>query len=210
MPELLHDTTLRRSFMSTAPESQDNVPGLVFLVGLSGSGKTSVGSALANRLGVNFFDTDLLIEKMEEAPISNIFEEMGEPYFRNCEIQAIDRICNTEKSGIVATGGGLPAIEGMIPKLRDNGLTIYMSASLDELWNRLTVNPGELEKRPLLFRKGRAGLEEQLLSREAVYLKAAETLRTDGADIDQILEKLVEIVFDHVRQQRTYSTLHQL
>jgi shikimate kinase len=132
------------------------------------------------------FDTDALIEKRERRPISDIFSKDGEAYFREAEAAALDSILLEGERGVVATGGGLPTIEGMMKRMSRQGITVYLAASIDELWNRLTVNRAELDKRPLLRDGGRAALERMLRRRERVYESAQLTVRTDGLPPDRI------------------------
>ncbi len=99
-----------------------------------------------------FFDTDGLIEGWERMPISDIFQHKGEDYFRRLELSTLNNILEGDR-GVIATGGGLPAISGAMAKLNQCSITIYLKASIDELWNRLTVDRKELDKRPLLLHR---------------------------------------------------------
>ena len=68
---------------------------------------------------------------------------------------------------------------------------------MDELWNRLTIHPEELAKRPLLAKAGRAGLESQLRKRERIYLGADLQIQTDGLDVEEIVAAVVDAVSAH-------------
>ncbi|MBF0467198.1 MAG: shikimate kinase [Nitrospirae bacterium] len=168
---------------------------LLFLVGPSGSGKTAVGEALSHTLCLPFYDTDALIEDQEHKPICEIFAKNGETYFRALEESIIDNLFEQYSSGIVATGGGLPTIGGLMEKLLDRGITIYLKASIDELWSRLSFAPEELAKRPLLHSKGRKGLDGMLKSREWIYKKAKHIVTTDGLNVKQTVEQIIQLRF---------------
>ncbi|WP_299461002.1 shikimate kinase [uncultured Gimesia sp.] len=166
---------------------------LVFLIGPSGSGKSVIAGALSNAQNWNVYDTDMIIEEKQQVSILKIFERFGESHFRDLEADIISKISEETKSGkkgIVATGGGLPTIDGMLELMKGLGITIYLEASLDELWNRLSMNPLELEKRPLLYRKGRAALQKMIVQREPIYRKADLIITTDSLNVDEIVEKI--------------------
>lgn len=158
----------------------------VFLVGPSGSGKTWLCAELAALMDWPMFDTDALIEANEHRPISAIFSEDGEAYFRKREAEVLDTLLTQHVRGVVATGGGLPTIAGVMTIMAQHGVTIYLKASIDELWNRLTVNREELEKRPLLRSGGRAALVRQLAHRSYIYESSEITIQTDGMSPDQV------------------------
>lgn len=166
----------------------------VFLIGPSGSGKTWLSGELADLMMWPKFDTDALIEERERRPISSIFSEDGEAHFRALETAVLDSLLIQHKRGVIATGGGLPTIEGMMKRMSQHGITVYLEASIDELWNRLTVNRAELDKRPLLRSGGRAALERQLGQRGRVYASARVTLRTDGMPPGEVVERVLAAI----------------
>ena len=155
-----------------------------------------MGEGLATAIGWRCCDTDAMIVAREHESIATIFERRGEPHFRRLETTIVKQILSGNEQSIVATGGGLPAIDGMMTILRNGGTTIYLRASIDELWNRLTVDPEELEKRPLLYRKGRVGLEQMVSSRERVYNSAEIIIDTDGRSADETISKTREILIE--------------
>lgn len=109
---------------------------LIFLVGFMGSGKTTVGKALAKELDLKFYDTDELIEKSLEMSVSQIFEVYGEAYFRLSEYDIL-KVIDLNTDAIVATGGGLPMVQTNMDFLRDNGMVIYLDCNEDVLLDRL-------------------------------------------------------------------------
>lgn len=166
---------------------------LVFLVGPSGSGKTAIGRRLARRLKWKFCDTDSQVEREEKCLIHNIFADRGEEYFRDIERRVVEKILE-RKDVVVATGGGLPVFNGMMDVISTAGITIYLDASLDSLWNRLTIDRAELEKRPLLRKVGRSGLEKMILARATTYSRSHVRYTTDNKSLTEIAKEIAEIL----------------
>ncbi|MDQ7059710.1 MAG: shikimate kinase [Sulfurimonas sp.] len=121
----------------------------IVLIGFMGSGKTSVGKILARQLHKKFMDVDTLIEKEQNASVTEIFKAKGEEYFRSLEQTCIDELAQN-KGQIIATGGGLP-IYSSIP---EKSLVVYIDADFDVILNRLSSK--EHAKRPLLQDEVRA------------------------------------------------------
>jgi len=147
----------------------------VFLVGMPGSGKSTVGRLLANALGQIFVDSDEVIVRRNGVEIATIFEIEGEVGFRDREATVIDDV--TQLNAIVlATGGGAVLREVNRQKLRSRGLVVYLRASLDVLDARTEkkFGGGASRKRPLLEGPNRrATLETLLQAREPLYEQTA-------------------------------------
>lgn len=148
----------------------------VFLVGMMGAGKTTVGRHLARALGWPFIDSDREIEARSGATIATIFEVEGEAAFREREAAAIDEL--TQRAPLVlATGGGAILREDSRARLHGRGLVIYLRASADEIQRRTARD----RARPLLQTADpRARIEALLAAREPLY-EAAAHLRFDSA-----------------------------
>ena len=146
--------------------------GPIFLVGMPGSGKSTVGRRLAQRLGRPFVDADKEIEARCGVSVATIFDIEGERGFRDRETRVLQSLAG-QPDVIVATGGGcvLRPVNRRI--LRESGRVLYLDASLGELWNRLRHD----RKRPLLQGDNpRARLAELLEQRRLLYASVA-TLR---------------------------------
>ncbi|MBD80029.1 MAG: shikimate kinase [Crocinitomicaceae bacterium] len=143
----------------------------IYLVGLSGVGKSSFGKQLSNRLKSSFIDLDQEIEKREGKSIASIFENEGEKHFRKLESAQL-RLPDPTHSFVMATGGGTPCFNDNLNYMLDNGIVVYLTLPIAMLASRL-VNS---YSRPLLGTKGREELEallaEQLRQREVYYTKA--------------------------------------
>lgn len=108
----------------------------VVLVGMMGSGKTAVGSALSAMLEVPFLDSDTEIVRAANMSIAEIFARDGEPFFRQKETQVITRLLETER-GILSTGGGAFLAPDNRTVIADKGVACWLRADLDLLWARV-------------------------------------------------------------------------
>ena len=104
----------------------------IFLIGFSGSGKSSVGKKLAKSLDYNFLDTDRIIEKITSVSIDENIKTKGEKEFRKIETEVLSKIDFTQNN-IISTGGGLPTIKENIRIMKDNGSIIWLKASINSI-----------------------------------------------------------------------------
>ena len=112
----------------------------IFLTGFMGSGKTTVGRAVARRLGWDFVDLDDEIEREAGKSIAEIFDDLGEAGFRDHEHEALRNVadrCRTDAGTVVALGGGTYAFRRNRDLLRSAGPTIWLAADGTELWKRV-------------------------------------------------------------------------
>jgi shikimate kinase len=164
----------------------------VFLVGYMGSGKTTIGRMLAERLGFTFFDTDKCVESKRLKSVSRIFETEGEDTFRELERKCLHELADFEDV-VISTGGGAPCFFDNMQYMNERGMTVYLKWSAKELANRLQADNSN--KRPLLARlKGEeleAFIAEGLAKREAIYLQAdAVASGTEEEILSQITGKM--------------------
>ena len=157
----------------------------VFLVGFMGSGKTSIGQKLADRLGWDFLDLDSRIELREHRTIAEIFRNHGEPGFRLVETAALCELTEgLKRNSIVALGGGTFVQETNRSLIR-RWPAVFLEAPVDELWRRSSE---EKEIRPLRQdRKQFAGLYEERLP---FYREAALTIETHGKGLAAICAEI--------------------
>ncbi|MCG8588645.1 MAG: shikimate kinase AroK [Proteobacteria bacterium] len=160
----------------------------VWLVGMMGAGKSTVGPVLARCLGRKFADSDAEIEREAGAQVSEIFTREGEAGFRERERAAVARLAH--RGGVVALGGGAIAQEGLAEELAATGVVVYLAAAPETLLART----GDPESRPLLRGLAESDrvrrLEALQVEREAYYRTAAITVQTDGRDVDAIVEEI--------------------
>ena len=136
----------------------------IFLIGMMGSGKSSLGLLLAQQFDLPFLDIDALIEQREGRSISQIFSEQGEFHFRQLEQQELNGLPDVPQ--IVACGGCLPCFEDNLLRLKQKGLVIYLEAAPKVLYARIL----DKEDRPLL--NDLPAFEQLFLAREACYRSA--------------------------------------
>lgn len=165
----------------------------IFLVGLMGAGKTTIGRQIASELSLEFFDSDHEIEDRTGVTITHIFDIEGEAGFRKRETTIIDEL--TEKKGIVlATGGGAILKPENRKFLMSRGTTIYLYANIETLLERTSKD----RNRPLLQTDDpQAKLEELYEIRDPLYRETADIIIDTGKDsvrlaLKEILEKLQE------------------
>lgn len=150
----------------------------IFLIGMMGSGKSTIGARLAELLVLPFVDSDVAIQTAEDRSVQQIFEQEGEGYFREKEQQLLQQL--PQQAGVVACGGGLPCFFNNMELLTAKGIVIYLEASPALLYDRIKGD----SQRPKL--QDFAAFEQLLTDREVVYNKAHFKI-----DAKQSVEELV-------------------
>jgi shikimate kinase len=165
------------------------MPQPVFLIGMPGSGKSTVGRLLARETGRSFIDSDREIEARSGVSIATIFELEGEAGFRKRESQVLDEL--TQRSDLVlATGGGAVLAETNREHLKSRGLVIYLQASTDELVRRTSGD----KSRPLLQGDDPRGrLLELLQLRQPLYEATAHvSFHSGAANPRRLVKRMLE------------------
>lgn len=159
----------------------------IFLIGFMGSGKSTLGSRLAHRIGYDFVDMDHLIEETAGMTIPGIFEEHGETVFRKWERDILQELCRRERI-VISTGGGAPCHGDMISVMNANGDTIYLKMSPSALRDRLVHAK---TRRPLIEGKSWPELLDYISStlekREEFYNQARFTVDGVHLHIDTLI-----------------------
>jgi len=146
------------------------------LIGLRGTGKSTVGQVLAERLGWAFFDTDSLVQERTGLTIRELFEQKGEPFFRAREAEIVQE-CARNDSAVIASGGGAVLNELSTQVLKQNGFVVHLTANPSELWRRISQDQGSHASRPRLLQEASSGIDELkklMLSRASIYAKARD------------------------------------
>jgi shikimate kinase len=165
----------------------------IYLVGLMGAGKTTVGRQLAQRLGKTFYDTDHEIEHRTGVRVATIFEIEGEPGFRARESQALEALAQMEDV-VLATGGGIVLRPENRAQLKAHGFVIYLCAQPRDLWARTRHD----KSRPLLQTDDPLKrLEELYAVRDPLYREVADLVVDTGRQsvstlVGQLLKRLPE------------------
>lgn len=162
----------------------------LILVGLPGSGKSTVGEALAERLNRSFLDFDREIERRESASISEIFAIHGEHYFRQQELELTLELRQCGNM-IVAPGGGWVTNKGVVEIVRPPAMIVYLKVRPETALARLGA---QRAARPLLSRPDPLGeLRRLLAERDPLYSKADHVVSTEVSDIKRLVDKLAEL-----------------
>jgi shikimate kinase len=161
----------------------------IVLVGMPGSGKSSVGRRLAQRIGLDFTDADARIEEAANGmSIADIFTKHGEPEFRNLEARVIARLLESGPS-VIATGGGAFMRAETRDKVRAHGISLWLSADIPLLLERVKRK----NNRPLLQGSDPEGVLRKLLGeREADYRQADITVISRDIPHEEVVDAIVE------------------
>lgn len=166
--------------------SLSELSGPVFLCGMMGSGKSTIGRLLARKTGLPFRDLDQLLEAAEGRSIPDIFKNSGEDYFRKTEALLLTKHSDME-NGILALGGGSLQNQKLVDHVKKRGCLVYLETSAGELCKRLkksTHRPmlaGDLEKR----------VETLLKQRRPFYEQAHIIVKTGGRSKNEIVNELI-------------------
>jgi shikimate kinase len=162
----------------------------VVLVGMMGSGKTAVGTAVARRLGVPFLDSDAEIVKAAQMEIAEIFARDGEAFFRARESEVLARLLKQPRKGILSTGGGAFLAERNREEIGRFGVSVWLKADLALLWARVRHK----DTRPLLRTPDpRATLAALAATREPVYALADLTVEArPDYSVDDMAARVIE------------------
>jgi shikimate kinase len=168
-----------------------HLPGSVHnlvLVGFMGSGKSSVGREIAARFQLRFLDTDLIIRQKYQKSISEIFALFGESAFRDEEYRALQDLQNARRV-VLATGGGIVLQTRNHPLLRSLGVIVWLTASEEVTWNRVSRN----RSRPLLQTADpRTTIRNLMTVRYPLYRSIADiAVETSGLTHQEVADRLV-------------------
>lgn len=159
----------------------------LYFVGFMGTGKTTVGRAVAQQLGHTLLDSDAEIERSAGQTVAEIFASRGEPAFRAMEREFIER-GHPGTRCVVACGGGLVVQPGMLELLKSKGVVICLHASLETILKRTQGN----RHRPLLnVEDPMERIRSLFAQREPVYRKAGTMILTDGRPLADIVAHVI-------------------
>ena len=161
----------------------------IVLVGMMGAGKTAIGRALATRLDVPFLDSDAAIEQAATISISEIFSRDGEAFFRDREVEVIDRLLSGSPV-ILSTGGGAFLADRTRNLIANKGVAVWLDADLNTLWERVRHK----DSRPLLRTANPlATLAALMKIRTPIYAQAANhIIIAPTASIDLTTQSVID------------------
>ena len=170
----------------------DNLPSKIFLIGLPGSGKTTLGKELAKKLSLHFLDLDIEIEKQVQKSIQAIFKDHSEPYFRKLESRILKELCSSDQQFVMATGGGTPCFFENMKVINEAGKSIFIDVATKEIAKR--VKHSSLNKRPLFENLHQEELKDKIeflrSQRMPFYQQAHVHLKGDKIHLQDLLFKL--------------------
>lgn len=160
----------------------------IVLIGLMGSGKTTIGKKVAEKLSMKFVDTDELIVKKAQKSIKQIFAEDGELFFRNLESEVIEEVSKQENI-VISTGGGAVLREENIDNLKKNGILFHLFAPAEELFKRIKDDT----ERPLINTKNPIKTLKTIQdNREIFYGQADFKINTGEKPPDEATDEIIE------------------
>ncbi len=158
----------------------------IYLVGFMGSGKSTIGNILAQKLNMKFVDVDTEIEKKEDMKISDIFKEKGEPYFRELEKKEIEKLTQKENL-VVSTGGRLGADLENMKKMKKTGIVIWLDVPLNIILERCKND----QNRPLL-QQSIEDLKKLYENRKKVYSIADIHINVTNQTPEEIVKEILK------------------
>lgn len=163
----------------------------LFLLGFMGSGKSTIGRTLADRLDFDFIDLDQEIEKIEKRSISDIFKEEGEKYFRSVEKKELKKLKKVERR-VISLGGGTPCFENNLFYINRIGVSIYLRTPRKLLISNLSKDQSS---RPLVKgltpKRLESKINAMMRQRSPYYNKARYTFLNNG-DMESLIERIIK------------------
>lgn len=179
-------------------KTKENPGSSVVLIGMMGSGKSHMGRLLAARLGLDFYDSDALIEGEQGQSVSGIFQSRGEPFFREQESRVIADLLDGPVS-VISTGGGAITTPQVLEKIKAQAISIWLRVDSDVLLERIRRGGA---KRPLLACDDPKGQLEALLeAREPLYRQADIMIDNSHNDIGRAVDDLDKALQDYMEKK---------
>ncbi|WKN32372.1 shikimate kinase [Porifericola rhodea] len=161
----------------------------VFLVGMPGSGKSTLGKQIARLMDMPFIDLDTEIERLVRTSISELFQQHGEDYFREVERDTLDKIIHEQDSFVMATGGGTPCFHENMSAMNKAGLSVYIDLPSQEIINRMSKKG--MVQRPLFHGLDAADMvkafDQKFNHRIPFYKKAKIEIAGDYITAERII-----------------------
>lgn len=162
----------------------------VVLLGMRGSGKSTIGKLVAEILEMNFFDTDVKIEKKIKMSISDFVKENGWEAFREVETKVCEKI-SQEKNAVIATGGGVVLNNKNIENLQKNGILFFLETPMEVLTERIEVQ--NANHRPAFTKKKlKDELQEIWKNRKEKYFFAANSVINGNQKMEKVVKEIIK------------------
>ncbi len=169
---------------------QRTVP--VALLGVRGAGKSTIGAALARKLGRRFVEVDHEIEEAAGLPLGEVFALHGEAYYRRVEREVLTRLLADPAPAVLATGGSIVNDPTNYALLRARSRTVWLRARPEDHWNRVVAQGDQrpMAENPHAFEELRA----RLAARTKLYARADETIDTSGRSVREVVAAVAQVV----------------
>ena len=164
----------------------------IILVGPMGSGKTTIGRRLSERLSLDFFDSDHEIVNTTGVSIDHIFDVEGEKGFRARESDVLKKLCNMANI-VLATGGGAVILEENRELMKKASSIIYLSSSVDQILRRTAKS----KTRPLLEKSNnrRKTITDIVEARDPLYREvSSHIINTNGKKLNEVIDEIIEVL----------------
>ena len=166
----------------------------IVLLGFMGSGKSTIGTIVADACGIPFVDLDTYIESKEKRKIAQIFASDGEDAFRKLERKYLKEVMKISKPSLISLGGGTPCFFDNIKTIQSHScISFYLKVGVDRLLDRLSND----SERPLLHKKSKSELRKFISStmkgRQVYYNQADKTIRASN-HIEVVSQRIIKYV----------------
>jgi XRE family aerobic/anaerobic benzoate catabolism transcriptional regulator len=175
---------------------------MIALVGLRGAGKSTIGSAVAKRLGIGFVELDVLVEKEANLSLAELFSLHGEGYYKRLAYDQVLRLLARNEPVVVATGGSIVTDAETWQLLKRRSHTVWLKATPDDHWKRVL---GQGDTRPMANRaSAMAELRSILSIRSPLYAEAAQTVDTSSIRVNEAVRLIAgAIAKKHLREEKS-------
>ena len=160
----------------------------IVLVGMMGSGKSTIGYILSKSTNLNFIDVDKVIEKKTGLKIVDIFEKKGEVYFRNLEEKITLNLLKEEKK-ILSLGGGAFLNSSIRKEISENSLSFWLNWKSSTIVKRIFKN----NKRPIAFYSSENDLKKMIVERSKIYSEADYKINCESLSKSMIVKKIINL-----------------
>lgn len=163
----------------------------IYLIGLPGCGKSTLGKQLARQLKVDFIDLDQEIEKLVGLPVREIFKKYGESFFRKQESETLRTVSDSQLDFIMATGGGAPIFHDNMKFMNASGQTVFLDVPTREITSRILQSNNE--ERPLLASLAPDELKDKiefLRSQRITFYSQAQTTLTGIVQLPDLIASI--------------------
>jgi len=163
----------------------------IYLIGFMGTGKSSVGKILAEKMGAKYIDTDAMVEAKAGMGVHEIFEAYDEPEFRRLESEVLETITDGDNN-VVSTGGGIVVTHRNIELMMNTGIVVTLIANADIILDRVSMDETE---RPLLSAdEPLEDIKRLLFERAALYIKSHHVVDTSDITPEEAANEIMELI----------------